>query len=530
MDQLTSYGPLQAIAKFWGTLTSTQKFITAVFISTSIVLLVVVSIFVTRPKMTVLFSGLQGEDSGAIVAKLQEKKVAYEIDGTSIKIPDDKVAETRMDLASQGLPQGGTIGFEIFDKGSNFGMTEFSQKLNYQRALQGELSRTIDCIGSIVQSRVHLAIPEEGAFANDKKQPTASVILKMRPGAQLNGDQVAGIVHLVSAAVEGMDPNRVTVVDTKGNMLSQGTDDSTGLDPRMTSSQLQLKRAYENEVEQSVQSMLERVLGPNKAIVRVCAKVNFDRTETNSETYQPATGNNGVIASEEKTEETYSGSGSGGSGGPGGVGGVVGVASNTRPGRAPAASKTASKSGNGYSRIQSNSKYEVSKTTSHVVTAPGKVENISVAVMVDGKVDRTKVTSIQNVVSTAAGINTDRGDKVTVESMTFDDTVAKQEDKDMQAVASKTSYMSIGKTALGVIMLLGFLFFLKGLAKQLKVPIREEDMAAPTLTEVAASPASLVQGYDSTRSGVEPSVGSSASPPEEVAATLRKWMSESATG
>ncbi|HOM73365.1 MAG TPA: flagellar M-ring protein FliF, partial [Armatimonadota bacterium] len=138
MDQLSKLGPMQAIAKFWGTLNSTQRFITAIFISTSVVLLLVVSLVATKPKMAVLFTGLESGDSGAIVAKLQESKIPYEVDGTAIKIPANKVHETRMQLASQGLPESSNVGFEIFDK-SSFGMTEFSQRVSYQRALQGEL-------------------------------------------------------------------------------------------------------------------------------------------------------------------------------------------------------------------------------------------------------------------------------------------------------------------------------------------------------------------------------------------------------
>lgn len=518
MDQLSRFGPFSSIVKFWSTLTSTQKFVTVLFAITSVALLSVVAVVATRPKMTVLFSGLQGEDSGAIVAKLQEKKVPYEIDGTAIKVPESKVAETRMDLASQGLPQGGTIGFEIFDKSNMFGMTEFTQKLNYMRALQGELSRTIDGIDTVVQSRVHLAIPDQGAFEDAKKQPTASVVLKLRPGAHLSGDQVAGIVHLVSSAVEGMDPSKVNVVDTKGNMLSEATDDASGIDPRMSSTQLQLKRSYEHEVESSVQSMLERVLGPNKAIVRVSANVNFDKVEKNVETFQPATNNTGIVTSEQKTEESYAG----GAGSGGSVGGPVGVPANLRRGRS---TRTAGSPGQGYTRTETNTKYEISKTSEHQVVAPGKVENISVAVMVDGKVDPAKVTAIQNIVSTAAGIRTDRGDKVTVENMAFDDSVAKAEEKDMAAVASRTTYMGVGKSVLGVILLIGFLLFLKGLVKKINLPMPEMATPSPILTEVAASPAAMVQGYDSTRTAP----GAPAAPqaaPEELAAALRKWMTE----
>lgn len=516
MDQFTKLGPMQAIIKFWGALSNTQRFMTVVFISTSVVLLLVISVVATRPNMSVLFSGLEAGDAGSIVAKLQESKIPYEIDGSVVKVPAKNVHELRMQLASQGLPKGGTVGFELFDK-SSLGMTEFTQRLNYQRALQGELSRTIDQIDCVAQSRVHLAIPEQSVFSEDEKQPTASVVLKLRSGGKLNSDQVAGIVRLVSSAVEGLNPSHVTVVDMEGNMLSEPTDSSTGLDPRMSSSQLRMKQEYEREVRQDIQSMLERVLGPNKAVVRVNAKINFDRKEKSSEFYEPVETNKGVLLSENRMEESYNGAG----GAPGGVVGIRPIIGGT------AASSTAT-SGNGYQRVESNTKYEVSKTTEHVVTAPGQVEKLSVAVMVDGKVESGKVRSIRNVVSAAAGIELERGDKITVESMEFDDSAVKEQAKEMQAAESKSNYMSIGKSVAGVLLLFAFLFFLKGMLKQIKVQVPE----SVTVTEISEDqvPAAL-QGYDATP-GMMADMASVSSGPtvqpksEDVAKALRAWMSE----
>jgi flagellar M-ring protein FliF len=514
MEQFAKLGPVQAFTRFWGTLTGTQRFVTAVFISTSVVVLVVVSVVATRPRMSVLFSGLRAEDAGAIVAKLQETKIPYEVDGSAVKVPASSVYETRMTLASQGLPQGGNVGFEIFDKG-NFGMTEFAQRLNYQRALQGELSRTIDQLDQVVESRVHIAIPEASVFTDKQKEPTASVVLKMRAGGRLEQDRVAGIVHLVSSAVEGLDPAHVTVVDTRGNMLSESTDDPAGLDPRMSASQLKLKREYERQVEQDIQSMLEQVLGPNKAIVRANAKVNFDRKETDSELYQPAQTNRGVLLSEQRLDESYSGN-------SGTVGGVVGVRANVRPGGAAVSKATGE---GGYQRTETTSKYEVSKTTEHVVTAPGQVEKMSVAVMVDGKVDAGKIPVIQNAVATAAGIEPQRGDKVTVEGIAFDDSAIKKEDTELQAMASRSTYLSIGKSVAGALLLFGFLFLLRRMLKQISVSVPPP----VTVKGVLASPAAVLAGHgsdgDPGNGGAAPNA--TQAQPEEVAQTLRKWMSES---
>ena len=284
------------------------------------------------------------------------------------------------------------------------------------------------------QARVHLTIPEKKLFDRSDSHSTASVILKLRAGSDLGSEQVTGIVHLGSAAVEGLDSKNVSVVDTAGNVLSEPTDDATGADPRLSASQLALRRGYEQQAQKDLQSMLERVLGPNKAVVRVGAKMNFDRTETDSEIYQPGGAGRGILASEEATQESY---------GPG-------------PGGAPSAAPTGAK-GNGYTRVETNSKYQVSKTTEHVVRSPGYVEQVSVAVMLDQKVDAAKIPAVRNAVQAAVGADPTRGDKVIVESVPFDNSAVEKEDKALQAAASRDTIFSGLKTVGGILLLFGFL-------------------------------------------------------------------------
>lgn len=525
MEQKT--GPLQALATFWGTLNNTQRFVTAAFLSLSIVLLGIVSVVASRPRMEVLFSGLKPGDSGAIVSKLQENKVPYQVEGTAIKVPSKYVAEMRMQLASQGLPQGGTVGFELFDKNS-FGMTEFNQKVTYQRALQGELERTIDELDGVEQSRVHISIPEPSVFADKTKEPTASVVVKLRPGIQLGADQVGGMTHLVAAAVEGLNPGQVRILDTTGNLLSEPADDATGLDPRLSASKMKLKHEVETQMQKDIESMLDRVLGPNKAVVRVNAKMNFDRRETDSETFSPAGPNTGVLVSEQKTEETY-GNGSAT------TGGTVGAAAAIR-GASPSSTVTGGK-GN-YLRSEVTNKYEVSRTTEHVVKAPGEIEQLSVAVMVDGTIDAAKIGTIKNAVSAACGIGLDpaRKDNIMVESIKFDDTAMKSEEKEMKSLASKAMYMQVGKTVGAILLLFVFLFFLKGILKQINISVpvsHQQQQPAPAaaggavVQSYAATPAAAAQASEVVMDGgsSRPSVGEV--PPEDVAQVLRKWMSES---
>ena len=206
-----------------------------------------------------LFTNLSAEDAGEIVKKLKDAKTPYQItpDGKGVMVPSDKVYELRMSLASEGLPQGGGVGFEIFDR-KNFGMTEFVQKLNYQRALQGELSRTISQIAGVEQARVHLVIPEKSLFKESEKPATASIVLKMKSSRALRDSEVQGVVHLVSASIEGMDPEHVTILDSRGKILSKGgSSDPTA---RMTSAMQETQRGYEKSVEERLQSLLDRIV------------------------------------------------------------------------------------------------------------------------------------------------------------------------------------------------------------------------------------------------------------------------------
>ncbi|MDO8585660.1 MAG: flagellar basal-body MS-ring/collar protein FliF [Armatimonadota bacterium] len=542
MDQFSKLGPVQAVSQFWKSLTSPQKLITAMFVAAAVVLMGVVSVVAARPRMEVLFSGLQAEDAGAIVAKLQERKIDYQIDsgGSAIMVPAKNVHELRMQMAADRLPQGGVVGFEIFDK-TNLGMTEFAQRLQYQRALQGELARTINQIDRVSQARVHIAIPERNLFDKEEKHPQASIVVKLKPGGTLAEDQVAGIVHLVASAVEGLEPNNVTIIDTRGNVLSEANDSNSPFDARLSATQLHVKQSHERDLQKNIESMLERVLGPNKAIVRVSAKVNFDQKETSCETFEPVKagaqrgtttetgqsvdGYKGVLTSEQRMQETYApGSGPGAAspmvgGAPGRVGGIAGVTSNTRPG----GTVTASETSNGYTREETTSKYEVSKTTEHVVQTPGAIEQISVAVMLDHKVGLDQVPAIRRVVEASAGIDAKRGDKVIVESVPFDDTAAKEEDKEMAAVASRETYTSVGKTALGVLLLGGFLFFLKGMLRQVKIGAPELNPGQPRRQQTAVAAALIPMAAGVSAAPVP--TGPREQTPEDVAQVVKEWLS-----
>lgn len=369
-----------------------------------------------------LFANLTQEDAGQIVNKLKEQKIPYQIssDGKAIMVPSDKVYDLRLTMASEGLPQGGGVGFEIFDR-KNFGMTEFVQKLNYQRALQGELSRTIAQITGVESARVHLAIPEKTLFQDQDKPSTASVVLKMKSNRLLREGEVQGIVHLVAASIEGMDPEHVTVLDSRGKVLSA----NAPADPttKLTGAKLDTQRAFERTEEEKLQSLLDRVVGSGKSVARVSATFDFKQVEKYEERYDPESA---AVRSEQRSEEK--------AGVTTVASGVPGVQGNlARP--APGAPGTAG----GGSKTDETLNYEVSRTTARIIEPVGALAKVSVAILVDGRYQaapgakpgeapkyqprsQDEMQKIEALVKSAVGFNAERGDQVTVANIPFQET------------------------------------------------------------------------------------------------------------
>lgn len=370
-------------------------------------------------RMVPLYSDLSLKDSQKIVAQLEGAGVAYEIgaNGSQISVPSDKALRLRMDMASQGLPSGGSIvGYEIFDKAETFGSSNFVMNVNAMRALEGELSRTIGSIAGMDSARVHLVVPKREIFTRDKDKPSASVTIKMAGGKSLERGEVNAITHLVAAAVPGLDSSRVTVVDNHGRLLARGDGDDTGA---ATDSMMEYRIAFEGRMQQNIEDVLEKVIGAGKVRVTVNADLNFDRVVINSEKFDP----NGQVArstqsnsQKEAAQEKASG-------------GAV-SAENNLP------SKEASSDSNGGNttnteKSDETTNYEISKTTQNQIQAAGTVKKISVGVLVDGTykegsngqdyAPRTdeEIAKIKQLVSSAMGYDESRGDKIEIVNMRF---------------------------------------------------------------------------------------------------------------
>jgi flagellar M-ring protein FliF len=375
--------------------------------------------------MAPLYSNLTPEDAGEVVAILREKKVDYQLshDGSTIQIPRENLYEVRMDLAAQGLPKGGT-GFEVFDN-AKLGMTEFVQNINYQRALQGELSRTINGLSEVESSRVHIVMSQRSLFVEDQEPASASVILKLRSGRWLTDEQVQGIVHLVSSSVPRLSPDKVTVVDQKGKMLAGLQDKATP--SKLSADHLEFQQRKERSLEKQILSMLESVLGQNKAIVRVACDLDFVQQEKTEELYLPE---NHVVRSEQLLSEASSQNDAG-------PVGVPGLASNiTQPQTGAGVQTTPAK---GFKKDDATRNYEIGKTTSRKIMPVGDLERLSVAVIVDGTYQTKTVgegdeqrqeteyvprsaeemAKLENIVKRAISFDETRGDKVEVANIPF---------------------------------------------------------------------------------------------------------------
>jgi len=484
---------IEQLHAVWNGFTTVQRVILLAVVGVSLTILLLVGVWGHRPDMATLYANLAPADAGQVVEHLKAARVAYQVEegGTRILVPAGVVHETRIKLATAGLPQGGGVGFELFDR-TNFGATDFVQKLNYQRALQGELARTIGQIREVQQARVHIVLPQPSVFSDRDRPTTASVVLTLRPGARVGPEQVRGIVHLVSGSVEGLQADHVTVIDSAGRMYSQRTDRSFGAG---TSSQLDYQSGVETELQRRVQGMLDEVLGAGKASVRVSTQIEFSHGERTEERVDP----NAVVRSEQRSSETTKGSSTR-------PNGVVGTAANIgTPASPPVVGGTNSESVKESESIQ----YEVGRVVERRTLVAGEVKRLSVAVSVDPpyklvaapngteqKVptprDKAELDKIRAIVMRAVGFNAARGDEVEVVELAFDTSVVDRERVAAERVERTTFWWQTGKQGalvLGAVLLL--VFGLRSIVAMLRrAPARgtRVDIREPALTEADVRP------------------------------------------
>src|SRR3954467_2479535 len=485
--------------------------------------------WITAPTQAPLFSNLASTDASAIVDELNAAGVGYELTdgGQTIMVAKDQVYDLRLRMSGKGLPAGQDTGYALLDK-QGITTSEFQQQVTYQRALEGELSKTLKSLDGVTSAVVHVALPEDEVFVTDKSEPTASVLLDLAAGTQLSGEQIQAVTNLVSSSIQDMDPDQVTVTDSAGQVLSSP---GTGISAAAGDARSQVEREYEARLKDNAQSILDRVVGPGHAVVSVRADVDLSQRDTTSETYTYENGTPPV--SESTTTETYTGTGT-----P--VGGVLG------PENMPDAADNAGGGQSSYEKESTTANNSVDTTTETVQSAPGAINRLTVSVVMDDAIASSlNQQQIQSLVGNAVGLDQARGDAITVASMPFDTTAAKQAAAELEAArqaeasAQMWSMIRTGGIAAGIALVI----LLVWLRSRRREEIEEEDYEPLELSddmlaeldrlriastrEAVRVDTEVLELEAAERQRVRGEIATMVSErPDEVAAMLRGWLSE----
>lgn len=404
-----------------------------------LVLVPVLVSWANTPTYSVAYSGLSESDAAEIVQELTDGGIPYKLNGTgTIMVPADQVYETRLKIARAGLPKNSTVGFELFD-GNTLGMNEFSQRVNYQRALEGELERTISSLDPVEAVQVHIVTPEKTLLTSEQSETTASVMIKQSSSNPLDSAQIRAITQLVASSVENLKPENVVIIDGNGNMLAGGGSD-TGLASGTSSDRYAAETTAAKEIRNRVQTLLDQILGPNRSTVQIAVTMDWTQREVTSNTYDPTPS---AIRSSQKIDEAYATNG-------GDLSGIPGASSNLPT---PVPTVTGAEGPTTYKRSEETLNYEISQTQSHEIFAPGQIKRISVSVMVDNVTDEDQMNIIKSAVAAAAGIDEERGDQIVVESIQFDRSVAEQQTAEFEQDQQTQQKFQLGTLGGGVLAL-----------------------------------------------------------------------------
>jgi len=472
-----------------------QKVLLGAVATASVISITVFSLWLQKDEQAVLFTNLTPEDASVALAELakQDVKAALTNGGTTIMVPETSVHHLRVDLAAKGIPSSGTVGFEIFD-GKQYGLTEFLQNVNFKRALEGELTKSIESLQGIQAARVHLVLPKPSIFKKLAAPATASVVLNMGRGARLADNQINGIQSLVSGSVENLEPDNVTVIDQHGKVLSAAVaDDEAG----RSESQLALRKEVESYLAEKASTMLDVALGSGRSIVRVDAALNFEKIDREREIFDPAVT---VVRSEVRNEETDPTSGG--------------------------------------ANENSTTNYEINRTVEHIVGHTGGVKSLSVAVFVDGTYEtaedgtrtyqpltENQLGQLRRIVQTALGLNAVRGDQIEVVNMQFQEQEFPGSDLTSDWIGLVTQYG--GKAVLLIAFGVIFLSLKKNLGNLLTSTGADGAGGAAQVSVKAVGEPEHFDGIPEMDDQVMGDIRDFASEnPERVAEVIQSWIQE----
>jgi flagellar M-ring protein FliF len=394
-----------------------KKTLTIIGIGSAIVIFLFIQIFLS-PKYKVLYTELSQSDAAAISSYLQKNNIKFEIspEGDKISVAGASIPKLRLELANKGMPKGEGVGFEIFDK-TNLNISDFNQKINYKRALEGELSRTISSLDSIKSAKVHLALANKSIFKDQNETSKASVVLVTEYMAKLNDEQIKGIQHLVASSIPDLDPTDVQITDHDGNSLVKFNDENSRSDQKVATNDKKLKD-YEVKLEKDLTSLLSPILGAGNVLINVSAEMNFDESEINIELFNPishdGTETKPVVRSEKVSSEKYSNKDQKRFG----TGGIQ----HTLPGFTQDSEARNMSDGKDYVKEDKTKNYEVSKSIERIRKATGLIKKISIAVVVNKDLNASERSTLRQTVQAAAGLDMERGDQIVVTGIKFSST------------------------------------------------------------------------------------------------------------
>jgi len=521
-------------------LSNAQKLSLMVGLAAAIALLFGMWMWSQTPDFRILYTNLTDRDGGTIITTLQQMNVPYKVaEGGAIMVPSGQVYDIRLRLASQGLPRGGSVGFELMES-QKLGTSQFLEQVNYQRALEGELARSIQSLSAVQGARVHLAIPRPSVFIREQEKPSASILISLFPGRVLDPAQVNGIVHLVSSSVPELPVKNVTVVDQAGNLLSSVANgaSSGGLEPGQLDYLHQVEQSYVKRIE----AILSPIIGTDNVRAQVAADLDFAQTEQTAETFKPNAAPTDASIRSQQSNETLGGAGQTASG-------VPGALSNQPPGAASApltvstpppvqgSSPLAQPAGNTHKESTIN--YEVDKTIRHVKQPVGAIKRLSVAVVVNfrkatdkaGKVSfkplsTAEVTQINNLVKEAMGYNQPRGDTLNVVNASF--SLGDKEVVPELPVWKEPENISLAKEVLKNLLIAAVAFYLvfgvlRPLLKELAKP-RVKPSEAVEISEETEEYAEKVKVQAGYEENLRAAKELAKLEPKIVASVVKEWV------
>jgi len=496
------------LSAVWNKLSLQQKIITVSLVGLTFLGLVFLMFWsrgtVTEGEFKRLYSDLELEEASQITGKLDQDGYTYKLenDGRTVLVRGAQLYEVRMALAREGLPASHGIGYELFDK-TNIGVTDFVQKINARRALEGELQRTIEGLDEVKSARIHIVIPEPTIFLDNQKDPKASVVIKTIPGKTISKEQVRGITHLVSSSVDGLKAQNISIVDFEGKLLSNPYgDDETAL---ASSRNIELQYNVERALEKKVDALLTGILGPGKTAVQVAVDIDFDQAEKTMEKYDPESR---VVRSEERSDENV---------------------------------KNAPDGDQQQERSLTN--YEIDKTVEHIIKEVGNLKRLTLSVAVDGRYKKNdkgeaayeprnqeELANIEDIVKNAVGYDLARGDQIVVAAMQFDNDFLRKEQDSMEQQETWTFWMMIAKYALVFIIAIMVILLIRYLAKtladamnppvpQVEIGAVEEDIPVEIPDDVKRSNELLERVEMITQQE-----------PVNITAIIREWLMEPMKG